>query len=83
MFGSSAAGGVGNERGGKLMDKTQAQIMIIIALFYLVMVGLAIGAAYRNGVTDGYGACREPGNPGYEKARRYLKKYMSHRWNIE
>jgi len=45
-----------------------------------VMVVVAVNAAYRNGVTDGYGYLREPGNPGYRKAGRYLLKHMSHRW---
>jgi hypothetical protein len=37
-------------------------------------------AAYRNGVTDGYGYSREPYCPGYEVAGEYLRKHMAHRW---
>lgn len=57
------------------------------------MIGLTIGvlagilvalicvrAAYRNGVTDGYGYAREPKNPGYQAAGAHLRRYMAHRW---
>jgi hypothetical protein len=59
--------------------------MIGVVGFLLVVVGVAIviaavNAAYRNGVTDGYGFSVEPNCPGYRKAGAYLKKYMAHRW---
>lgn len=56
---------------------------IILILFLLVLsIASVLGqaAAYHNGVTDGFGFAREPKNPGYAKAGRYLKKYMVHRW---
>lgn len=55
----------------------------------MLLVGLAIGVslgcagtycAYRNGVTDGFGFCIEPNNPGYRKAGLYLVARESHRW---
>jgi hypothetical protein len=50
---------------------------------WIGLVGIAIGAfliyacrcAYYNGVNDGYGAVKEPWNPGYRKARIWLQKY--------
>jgi len=41
---------------------------------------LAVRAAYRNGVTDGYGFAKEPGCPGYRAAGEFLQATMSHRW---
>ena len=46
----------------------------------LVFVVYSNVCAYRNGVTDGFGFAWEPKNPGYQKAGRYLRKYMSYRW---
>jgi hypothetical protein len=37
-------------------------------------------AAYRNGVTDGYGYAKEPTCPGYKGAGEYLRSTMAHRW---
>jgi hypothetical protein len=56
-------------------------IAIIVGFLMGVSLGwLAIGAAYRNGVTDGYGYSKEPNCPGYRHAGEYLRKYMAHRW---
>lgn len=53
-----------------------------VLVLLLVAVALAgMRAAYRNGVTDGYGFAREPENPGYADAGRYLTERMSHRWS--
>lgn len=46
----------------------------------LLFVWTVSGAAYRNGVTDGFGYAMEPNCPGYRKAGEYLKKHMAHRW---
>jgi hypothetical protein len=46
----------------------------------IVLGCLALHAAYRNGVTDGYGYSREPNCPGYAKAGEYLRNHMAHRW---
>lgn len=46
----------------------------------VVIACLAQGAAYRNGVADGYGYGKEPWNPGYRRAGGYLRKHMAHRW---
>lgn len=51
---------------------------MLILLWVVAMLG--IGAAYRNGVTDGYGFSREPNCPGYARAGAWLKKYMAYRW---
>lgn len=59
---------------------------VFIYFLLAAVVGVVIlalinsSAAYRNGVTDGYGYSREPNCPGYAYAGDYLKKYMSHRW---
>ena len=56
------------------------------AIVFASVFGLAVilaasnRAAYRNGVTDGYGYSREPLNPGYAAAGRYLRRYERHRW---
>lgn len=45
------------------------------------IVGIAASrAAWRNGVTDGYGFAKEPWNPAYRKTGDFLEKYMVHRW---
>ena len=60
------------------------------AIALATVAGFALGAglslfsqaaAYRNGVTDGYGYAREPSCPGYQRAGRHLHKYMAHRWH--
>lgn len=38
-------------------------------------------AAWRNGVTDGYGYSKEPNCPGYAKAGDYLRRNMAYRWS--
>lgn len=50
-------------------------------LFVTGMAVLGVNAAYRNGVTDGYGYSKEPTCPGYAKAGRFLRESMSHRWS--
>lgn len=56
-------------------------MITICILAFSVFSGLMCAiAAYRNGVTDGYGYSQEPWNPGYAKAGRYLQRYMYHRW---
>lgn len=45
-----------------------------------VLAFLCVGAAYRNGITDGYGYSREPTCPGYAYAGIYLRRFMAHRW---
>lgn len=57
--------------------------LIILALTTgaVAFVLFGLKAAYYNGVVDGYGYSMEPRNPGYQKAGRYLRKYMYHRWN--
>ena len=55
---------------------------IVFASVFALAVILAASnrAAYRNGVTDGYGYSREPLNPGYAAAGKYLRESMVHRW---
>ncbi len=56
---------------------------LILAGFLLVTIALSLvsqGAAYRNGVTDGYGYSKEPTCSGYRRAGEYLKAVMAHRW---
>jgi hypothetical protein len=53
-------------------------VTVLVGMFILTI--LSNGAAYRNGVTDGYGYSKEPSCPGYRAAGEYLVKYMSHRW---
>ena len=57
----------------------EAIAAITLGLFCVIAI-LACSAAYRNGVTDGYGYAREPSNPGYRRAGRYLRKRMAYRW---
>lgn len=53
-------------------------------LFGMWLIWMAQRAAYRNGVTDGYGYAQEPNNPGYKEAGDYLQHHMRHRWpNLE
>ena len=58
-------------------------VLVGLAAFVLgIGVSLvSLGAAYRNGVTDGYGYAREPSCAGYSRAGEYLRKYMAHRWH--
>ena len=57
--------------------------IFMYSVFWLVLVVTGIRYAYRNGCVDGYGAAREPGNPGYQRARRFLQKTMMHRWDVK
>jgi hypothetical protein len=51
-----------------------------VIAFMVIFSIYAQRAAYRNGVTDGYGYARERGNPGYQHAGNYLIDNMSYRW---
>lgn len=56
-------------------------LCVLVLILTLGIIGAsAIRNAYLNGVTDGYGAAREPNNPGYRKASDWLREHMSHRW---
>ena len=52
-----------------------SNVLLFLGVFTFIII--SITAAYNS---DGYGAAREPDNPGYRKARRYLEQYMAHRW---
>lgn len=59
--------------------------MCLFGVLIGTLLGLGLGAwgraaAYRNGLTDGYGFSREPRNPGYRAAGLYLCRRMHHRW---
>jgi hypothetical protein len=59
--------------------------VMAITTFIVGIVCMVIGfgtswAAYRNGVTDGYGYAKEPTCPGYKVAGEFLKTHMAHRW---
>ncbi len=57
-------------------------IWTLIGFLCATVLGvLSTLSAYRNGVCDGYGYSQEPSNPGYQKAGRYLRKHMVHRWS--
>uniref|UniRef100_A0A6M3LA71 Uncharacterized protein n=1 Tax=viral metagenome TaxID=1070528 RepID=A0A6M3LA71_9ZZZZ len=56
--------------------------ILLIMFLAMVFVLLCVHLSYQNGITDGYGAAVEPDNPGYQKARNWLKKHMKHRWEI-
>lgn len=58
----------------------EVQILYIILMLLCGCARIGVKAAYQNGVTDGYGYRREPNNPGYAKAGKYLKQTMAHRW---
>lgn len=62
------------------MTPLEICLCVILAVVFVLAI-LNTGAAYRNGVTDGYGYCREKHNPGYRHAGDYLRKYMAHRWH--
>ena len=53
--------------------------LLFVIVVMLAFVWSAVGAAYRNGVVDGYGFAKEPDNPGYQAAAPILK-CMAHRW---
>ena len=48
--------------------------MIIFIVFMCFLCLLSNWAAYRNGINDGYMYTKEPWNPGYKKAEKYLIK---------
>ena len=53
---------------------------LVIGFFFGRTVGMLVSsAAWRNGVTVGYGYAKEPRNPGYQAAGEYLRKFMAHR----
>jgi hypothetical protein len=54
--------------------------LLFVAIVATALWVATTRAAYRNGATDGYGFAREPGNPGYAHAGRYLRANMDHRW---
>jgi hypothetical protein len=55
--------------------------LFLILIFVFAAFGiLGCRAAYRNGVTDGFGYSMEPFNPGYQLAGEYLRKHLAHRW---
>ena len=55
--------------------------MIWLGLFIGIAFGvLCAGAAYRNGVADGYGYSCDPCCPGYTRAGAYVEKYLAHRY---
>lgn len=54
--------------------------VLLVSLLFTVVGVFGMAAAYRNGVTDGYGYSQEPTCPGYAKAGRYLKSHMAYRW---
>ena len=54
--------------------------LITLLVFAAVVSALGCAAAYRNGVTDGYGYAKEPNCPGYAMAGEYLRRVMAHRW---
>lgn len=55
-------------------------VLLFVLILFVVLAVMGHGAAYRNGVTDGYGYSREPSCPGYRDAGEYLTKHMAHRW---
>lgn len=60
---------------------TTLEISLIgIQFLFVVLALIGHSAAYRNGVTDGYGYSKEPNCPGYARAGEFLRKYMKHRW---
>lgn len=51
-----------------------------LLILCVVLAAMSTAAAYRNGVTDGYGYAKEPTCPGYRHAGEYLTAHMVHRW---
>lgn len=60
-----------------LNDET---VLGLVVLVVLILIAYCQYCAYYNGVTDGYGYAKEPGHPGYERAGRYLRRWLTHRW---
>lgn len=63
------------------LDKMATFFLIIIGILLPLVMHFVTKAAYQNGVTDGYGYSKEPRNPGYQEAGRYLRSTMYHRWS--
>lgn len=60
---------------------TLAQLGMLGLVVLLVLCVIAVSfTSYYNGVNDGYGAAREPRNPGYARARRWLREHAAYRW---
>jgi hypothetical protein len=55
-------------------------MMEVLLVIITIMAVVATVSAYHNGCTDGYGYAREPEHPGYQRAGKYLRKFMAHRW---
>ena len=55
-------------------------VTLVVGVVALLIVLGGLDASYKNGVSDGYGYSREPGNPGYRRAGLYLFHHMSYRW---
>lgn len=67
------------------MTDGEIKIALFSALASLVLSGLwfffsVLPAAYRDGVTDGYGYAKSPNSPSHAIAGKYLRENMSHRW---
>lgn len=61
------------------MSAVEVSFAGFVFLFVILAV-IGMRAAYRNGVTDGYGYSREPLCPGYAAAGEWLRACMMHRW---
>lgn len=61
------------------MSATEWALVAVIAAQGVLML-LGLGAAYCNGVSDGYLFAQEPGAPGARRAWRYLWETERHRW---
>lgn len=59
-------------------NQTVAFFGLMLLITFVAIIGMR--AAYRNGVTDGYGYSREPNCPGYAAAGAWLRACMAHRW---
>jgi hypothetical protein len=51
--------------------------ILIIAYFFFSLV--AVRSAYFNGVNDGYSYTKDPQNPGYKLAEKYIKERLAGR----
>lgn len=60
---------------------TSTEVVLVgIVVIQGALTLLGIGAAYCNGVSDGYLFAHEPGAPGARRAWRYLWETERHRW---
>jgi hypothetical protein len=66
------------------MGGFQEGLMIGIGLaalcFAILYMSIMEPNAYNAGAADGYGYGKEPNCPGYARAGRFLREFMSHRW---